>query len=210
MDRQISIGYLLRSNPNINTILADGLTEARKMLFKSNNIEDSEVIAIKKDAVFIANRQLKNTIFSNIEFVYKHSYSIYMKLSDLEIYYKSDIVNNLELFDVKGISDKKLQLHEKGMCYILADILCIIESGDLNGAISAFNTYYSDYLHRKLPIECYRTFDNNSAYLIRCSGMAYLVNTVDKSKITDIDISYNMNILRQLYGYISSMYFHRR
>ena len=67
--------------------------------------------------------------------------------------------------------------------------------------------YYNAYISRQLPIEFYRTFDSSSLYNIRKGDQ--LFSTVQPD-IRYIDISYNMNLLRNLYGYLTAIYFSQR
>lgn len=205
--RQISIGMMMRENPSIVNILAGGIIEAKKMFFEANNIMDNEVLSIKNDAVFVLGRQLQYTKFENIEFVLKNSYSIYMKIFDLEIYYKSDQVSGLDIIDIKGINDEKLKYHQNGMLVLLSEVFEQLDCGNIDDAITIFNKYYKAYVSKSLPIDFYRAFDKESKYIVTIMGKSYYVTNAD---INTIDISYNMNFLRELYGYISFIFYSTR
>lgn len=206
-DREKSIGLMIRENSDIQTILSDGIIEMKKRFFESNNILDTEVLAIKNDAVFVIGRKMTYTKFENVEFALKNFYSIYMKIFNLEIYYRSDQVTGLDMIDVKGINDKKLELHRDGMMVIISEVFEQLDCGNVEDALAIFNQYYMAYVNRQLPIQFYRTFDANSAYIISAMGTMY---TVSCANVSDVDISYNLNFLRQIYGYISHLYFNTR
>ena len=205
MSRQISIGLMEKENPDIITVLANGIIEFKKRFFEANNIQDNEVLSIKNDAVFVMGRLMNITKFENIEFALKNSYSLYMKIFNIEIYYRSDQINGCDIIDIKGINDKSLELHQNGMLILLSDVFEKIDCGNLVDAINVFNDYYNQYINRVLPIEYYRTFDSNSSYLVNMMGTLYMVPYV--KDINMLDISYNLNFLRELYGYLSYMYF---
>lgn len=202
--RQISIGMMMRENPSLINTLAEGIIEAKKMFFDANSIMDNEVLSIKNDAVFVTGRQMQHTKFGNIEFILKNFYSIYMKIFDLEIYYRSDQVTGWDMIDVKGINDDKLQLHQNGMLVLLSEVFEQLDCGNIEDAISIFNEYYKAYVSKSLPVEFYRTFDNTSKYIVTILGTSHYVSYAD---INAIDISYNMNFLRELYGYISFIFY---
>ena len=60
--RERTIGTLQRDYPKINQGLKDGFVEARKMLFESNNLNESNVVAVKKDAVFTLDKYLESVL----------------------------------------------------------------------------------------------------------------------------------------------------
>lgn len=205
--RQVSIGLMIKENPKINEVLANGIIEAKRKFFEANNIQDNEILSIKNDAVFVTGRQMQHTKFENIEFLLKNYYSLYMKIFNLEIYYRSDQVTGWDMIDVKGINDSKLELHRNGMLVLLSEVFEQLDCGNLEDALSIFTEYYNAYIQRQLPIEFYRTFDSNSSYMVTIMGQSYSVTHAD---INILDISYNMNFLRQIYGYISYLYFSTR
>lgn len=204
MDRQISVGSMQKANPQLITILADGIIEFKKRFFEANNIIDREILSIKNDAVFVMHRTMPITKFENIEFVLKNSYSLYMKINNIEMYYRSDQINGCDIIDIKGINDNTLKLHENGMLVLLSDIFEKLDCGDPRAAIQVFNEYYSKYIARALPIEYYRSFDSNSMYTI--NAFQYMYEVPYATDISVLNISYNLNFLRALYGYLSYIY----
>lgn len=204
MSRQVTVGLMSIQNPTILTILSNGLTKAKKELFESNRICDDEILSIRNDAIFIMGRKLQITQFDNVEFKLKNMYSIYMKVFETELYYRSDMVSGTDTFDVKGINDKLLYLHENGFIQILLDVFEQLECGSIQQSISVLSDYYDRYIQLQLPIEYYRAFDQYSTYIINTKPWKYRINSVTDIKC--IDISYNMNFMRQIYGYLSFMY----
>ena len=51
--REVFIGKLLGNNPEVSTILAEGIVEAKRKFFEANSIEDREVLEINNDAVYL-------------------------------------------------------------------------------------------------------------------------------------------------------------
>ena len=113
--RQVYIGKLQKENKEIATILKEGIIEAKKWLFETNNINDYEVLSIKNDAVFIINRVLNYTQFGLIEFKCKNKYTSFYKLNNLEAYYLFDSFSKNEELEIKGISDNVLLFHKNYM-----------------------------------------------------------------------------------------------
>ena len=87
MKRQIYIGNLQKDS-KIAQALKEGFIEYRHKLFMSNNIQDYEVLSIKKDAIYVISRRLQNTNFGLVNFIEKNWYSGFYKIKNLELYYK--------------------------------------------------------------------------------------------------------------------------
>lgn len=210
MDRQVEIGYLQRYTDGLTDRLSEGIAEFREKFIRTNNLADNDILAIKNDALFIIDKIPKYTDFDNIHFIQKNKYSSYIKLMNLEVYFASSVVNRNMTIDVKGISDMKLPLHENGMLSFIATVLFLVESGDLDSALSYFNEIYNDYLFRKLNIEYYREFNGRSQYLVTVNSNLYYIDQCKDSDKNSLNISYNIFILRELYGILSTIQFQRR
>ena len=70
--------------------------------------------------------------------------------------------------------------------------------------------YFSElYINRKLNIGYYRTFDSNSKFdIIGDGNYAWSVPSISNpERIIDLDIRYNYEIIRDIYGVLISLYF---
>ena len=205
--REIDVGYMLRDYKGLSDKLKEGIAYYRKKLFKNNNLEDRDILAIKNDAIFVIDKQLKNTKFDNVVFLQKNRYSIFLKLSKhLEVYFESDMVNGTISLDVKGIRDDKLELHHKYMASVIADVLYYMETKDINSGLTYLSEIYNAYVDKKLPMGYYRNFDAESKYNIRINNSVYEIDYCTDSMSNCIDISCNLEILRTLYGYLTNLY----
>jgi hypothetical protein len=211
MTRQVEIGYLLRRDEDLNHILANGIIEYKQKLFEANNITDNRVLSIKNDAVFVMSIPLSITKFDNIEFVLKNTYSSYLKLgNDIEVYFLSNIANGTMSLDIKGISDANLQLHYPCMIEVIANCMLYIEAGNINDGLMYIGSVYNDYIGKRLDPGFYRTFDYRSKFIINTHNSIFqLDNCTDIRTFDALDISCNLNILRELYGTMTNIYFQR-
>ena len=210
MDRQIEIGYLQRYTPGLADKLSEGIKEFRHKFIRTNNLADNDILAIKNDALFIIDKIPKYTEFDNIHFIQKNKYSSYIKLLNFEIYFASSVVNGTMTIDVKGIADDKIPLHENGILGFIATVLFLVESGDLDSALSYFNEIYEGYLLRKLNVDYYREFNERSQYLLTVNSNFYYIDRCREADKYSLNISYNINILRDLFGILSTIQFQRR
>ena len=105
--------------------------------------------------------------------------------------------------DIKGIGDEtKVQLHQNYMLSFIGSVLLTYERAGVIDSIHLIEDFYNDYLARRLDIGFYRELNSTSLYKIINSGY-YLE---DISDINVIDISYNANIIRELWKIIISKY----
>lgn len=209
MVRQVYIGKLSK-NKYISDALKEGIIEAKKIFFESNNIQDRDVLSIKNDAVYIINKRLKYTKFNLIEFKPKNVYTSFYKFRNMEIYYYYNNMNKNEYIHIKGISDEKIKLHENYFLQLLKDVFYSIQIDGPEVALRMLKDFYLDYIQMNLPIEYYRKFDIYSDYHFKYktslnTGFAAM-DMLDKDKYL-LDITYNASILLQLQRYIISMYF---
>lgn len=210
MERQIEVGYLQRNNVGLADALAEGITEFRHKFFDANGLTELDILAIKNDAIFVIDKIPKVTQFGNVKFVQKNMYSSYIKLAkSIEVYFQSNRVTEQIIITVKGISDEKLELHQNGIVEVIANVLFLVESGDVNSALTYLTEFYNDFIDRRLDINYYREFNSRSEYVISANGEYYSIPNCNQSQVTSVNISCNLNILRELYKILSAIYFQR-
>lgn len=202
--REITVGKMIREDPEIGKIIKRGIKRAREMLFESNNIQDSEVLSIKNDAVFIIGRRLKHTKFGYYEFVPKNTYSMYMNIDKVELYYdrKRDTV------DIKGIRDEVVeeQDHQNGMIVFLSTVFKMLIQGRKQDLRSYIIQFTEDYKSKKLPVQYYRELNSFNVYrtIIEIAEYEYNLISVgedDKDIINGI-YNYTRFVLPLVQAYI--------
>lgn len=211
--RQYVIGNLQKDN-SITQILQNGIMESRRLLFESNYIEDSDIVSIKNDAIFILNKECNVTQFDGINFTLRNVYNLFTKVGPTkktEIYYGLNMMTGEECIDVKGINDTTLELHSNYFIQLLCEIFYMMESNPSSIVLSAIYNIYNNYIGKTYPIGYYREFNSSSKYRLidnrSIKSFVRLASNVGEEYKDILDISYNANILRDIYGYISSLYF---
>jgi len=203
--REITIGNMIRDNKQIYNEIQAGIVNAKRELIVSNDIDLEDIVSIKNDAVFVMNRKLENTKFGLMDFKLNNTYNIFIKINRYEFYYYFNSFNGEEVLDVKGISDDKLVLHEK---YFKDFLLALFNTLQIDGIVAAVNmlqNFSLAYINRQLDIEYYRKFNSESDFDLLYEGNLWSSITVSDKNI--IDIRYNYEILRDLYGVLLSFYF---
>ena len=224
MDRQYTIGNMCK-NKDIQDALDSGLIEFKKLFFETNDIGYQDVLSIKNDAIFLINKVPRFTSFGNVQFLEKNHYISYMKVFDTELYYSLNRVTGEEKIDVKGISDEKLEkYHLNYMLDFLCYIFNTIQTDGIDKAINDLHYFYNNYVSRKLDIGYYREFNAMSLFRISINitnrlvsvnpqlqkdiGLEYVNDNDEYRKY--INISYNMNYLRTIWSYLTSIHYDKR
>lgn len=194
-DREKEIGLLIRNDYSYYDCIKNGISEAKRMLFESNNIQFDSVVRIANDAVYVnSSVDLQYTIFDNVVFKQKSIYQVMMKLSDLIIFFRYNIDGDYDL-DVIGINNDKLELHS-AMLSVIANVIHLLERVSPKDAIQYIDEFYIDYINFNLPKEFYRELNAISMYRYNYTKF-YLSDIQD---VHDIDINYNLYLLRELYA----------
>ena len=207
-EREIYVGNMERRDKKITEIKAKGIKEAKRMLFESNNIQDNDILSIKNDAVFLINKKASTTKFDNIEFVEKNIYTSFYRLNNnrLEIYYGYDEYTGTENIDIKGIKDCYLYKHKNYFLSFLLDVFQMAERDTIDNVINMIGKFYELYVSRQLEPDFYRIFDLECTYMISTkSGKCYYPDFIEPKYLDSIDISCNMNIIRDLWGIMSKI-----
>lgn len=207
IERSIAVGNLKYSkNPAIRDTgkkLEELFAKYRIMLGEANDLEESDIFSIKRDAVF-TKRYLSQTEFGKyINFRDKHHYDVYFLLGkdELKTSYESrhrtyEVYYDTFTDDIsfKGIRDELVEsYHMDGIVKIVKKYLKYVSRFDYEGATKYIVTTIDLYKRNELPIECYREFNDESDYKFQIGGKAFGTMEADMSMIEYIDRRYNFN-----------------
>lgn len=210
MYRQIYIGMMIKNDSTIQEILSEGIIEYKQKFFEENDINDNDIISIKNDAVFVLNKVPKILNFNNITFVHKNTYTSFMRLNELEIYYGNNMES--EIIDVKGIKDIDLELYHMDFLDIIINFIRYIQKEGAEIALQYINSIIHDYVDLKMPINVYRRFRSSNDYVLNsivdAYGLYYLEDNMRNKK--SINTLYNFNILRIMHMYASQVLYEEK
>ena len=189
--REIQVGLLCRDNKEFNKALSKSFDDIMEEFLSENNLDkDEDVVSIKKDAAFVINVDIKNSVFGNVRFVPKNIYRGFVKLGRYEFFLRED-----HTFDVKHWTKAKdVHIHDNGMLDFLKDVFMICEQtqGDKDSIGDYLHKFAEAYKKRDLEFDYYRPFNDISAYDIAFGdGNIVRLDNIDESYINNIDISYN-------------------
>lgn len=200
-NREKDIGLLIRSDISFFNTIRDGIIEAKKKLFEANNVKISEIVRIANDAVYInKSYNLQYLIFDDVEFRPKSISSVMLRLDKLIIFVWEN-ENGLNV-DVKGLGENVQLLHAEYLLYSIAYTVYLVEKVSLNDALKYITDLYNDYINLRLPKEYYRELTPQSLYHYKYSDF-YLT---DIKNLEDIDINYNLYLIRELWSILLEKY----
>lgn len=199
--RHVQIGLLERDDEVLKKNLKRGFIACRKKLFLENDLQDEDILSIKKDAIFVRGIKLQNTIFDNIKFMEKNTYNSYLYLNKLEFYMNDDTC------DCKGIKDNIVVLHKKYMLDIFHEFASLMRNSTQKKQLDFIKKVATAYRRRELANGYYRELNKRSLFRpytdidILTSKMGYNFYEGD---LKEINISYNyMNYFIPLFRFLT-------
>lgn len=208
-DRKVQMGYLQRDNETIKNALKEGFVKYRQLFFEHNQIEDHQVLSIKKDAIYLIDKIATNTSFDSVTFIPKNVYNSYYRFGHYEFLYYMDQIRDVEILDIKGVSKSAIPLHENYFIDFLKFIFYSAMTESLETVINAMSVFIDDYKNLRLDSGYYRELNSNSQFRFRTNSfLSYTALYLqDESYKHCLDISYNLQILHTIMSYYSTMYF---
>ena len=202
IDREKDIGRIIRSNKEIYNTISKGIDKSIKDFISYNNIDIKNIIRRANDALYINTPvDLKHTKIDDIIIRPKNIYSSFLNINKILFffYYNPDI--NV---DVKGISKDMIELHNGYIISVIGTTILLLERSSISDALEYLNSIIESYITRKLELGYYREFNNLSGYRYSINNQSYILYNVNS--LENVDISYNLNILRELYSVIFNLY----
>lgn len=184
--RVVEEGLMQREDESIREALKVCFSNIRKEIFEVNGLDESDVLSIKKDAIF-TTKKLLITKFDNIE-LKMTQFTSYLRIKDkkftpIEIYYNS----NSKKMDIKGISDEVLDKHREYMIDFIDEFLYALEKSNRNSAIKVVMNFVNNYVSRNLLKDYYRPLNSESKYVLDNFELV----DIDDDMVKDINITYN-------------------
>lgn len=214
MERQIFIGKLQGSNPEVTTALKSGIANAKKVFMESNGIQDSDILYIRNDAIAIIGNKFigQLDITNRVRFRESAVYSSFYRVNAVDMLYYYNPVSKVEKLDLKGLSDESVALHKEFMLDFLCELFYRAQMEGVKSAMEILQGLYKQYNARELPIGYYRELTSQSYYKLDSSmamySSLYIDNAIEYHKKM-LDISYNESVLRHFSRIYSSIYFNK-
>lgn len=196
-ERDVIVGKFLGENTEISNELMKGFIEARKEFFELNEIENSDVLSIKKDAIFLINKIPKyQQINDDYLFRNKNEYTSYINLKGKEFYYS--VMN--DKLDIKGFSKDIINNQKDYLFKFVKECLKIDSDNQSDNLFIKLLEFKNDFLERNLDNDYYRDIIENQ-YLFSYSKCYTLsLNDIDEDLKHGeyLNISNNLNFILEL------------
>lgn len=198
-DRVKTIGKLMRKDSEFKEGLKSAFVDIRRRFFGANKIQDGDILAIRKDAIFCL-REVEQDTFGYCKFSSKNRYSSFLRLDRLELYYnsKGKFYGDKAIVDVKGINDDILMKHDEFMLEFFRTLFKHIETSPKATQIHYVRRFVDKYKRRELEVGYYREFNQDSIIRLNNRTETYddEVFIPFEDKQPELNIDYNFfNIL---------------
>lgn len=188
--RNVEIGIWLKDQPEVSKGLMEGFREARRLFFEANNIQDSEVLTIKKDAIFLIDKFIDvEQVNEDYLFRKKNQYTSYINLSGKEFYY-----NLMEdIFDIKGFPEETLKRQENYLFKFVKECLKLDADGKSEELFVKLLEFKNDYVTKNLPVEYYYDILFNG-YLFKYEDHNVMLDQINKDLLNNEYFNFNSNL----------------
>ena len=193
--RVVKIGNKMRENPEFKEKLKASFVDIRRRFFELNEIEDGDILAIRKDAIFCL-REVPVTEIGACNFVKKNVYTSFLRLGNLEIFYAPRFTEegNQGIIHVKGIDDDVLKKHENHMLGFFRTLFKHLETSSREIQISYLRRFIDKYKLCRLDLGYYREFNSASVFRVHDSSTTYDNEAFLPENVFDmLDIDYNFS-----------------
>ena len=211
--RQYQVGCMIRDDHNLQGVLNEGLENARHALFDILNLENSNILHIAKDAVFIIvpmNMRVPDAIPIDhfVAFTKRNTFTNYLRLNKLVHFYHSySIPSGSYTYKIRGMNENAQKLHHNFFTQVLIEILTSRQLNGFKTAYEATKHWYEKLSDNDVALVDYaRRFDSQSLFdLIGFSDFApFQADYLSDSAKWYVDFSYNLSLLNDIGNYLLS------
>jgi hypothetical protein len=192
-DRNIRMGLIQRKDKEYTKKLLDAFKQMRKEFFEANDLNESNLLSIKKDAFFVIDKKCHTTDFGEVKFDSKNKYTSYMYLNKLEFYFNTATKH----VDIKGLGQGKTldeirEAHKDFMLDFMLRYVRMKEIGVSGNPMDIFlRKFVEDYRNKQLPVGYYRELSKFNAYLVYDEVLGEYQYIKDVGTLDDVVIARN-------------------
>jgi len=191
LDRNVAIGKMLQHNPQMNEQLDRGFIMLRQQFFKQNNLDITDILSIKKDAIFLINREnINGDISEHIHFRQKHTYTAYIQIQHKE-HFLTPFTHDLE---VKGYSDLVKQYHSSRLLSDLRQCLIYDSLGQKDQIFKLLVELKYKLTTYNLDLDYYRSI-NNGHFEFKLGNDRIYVDDIKEDLLHYVNLDYNLDFI---------------
>lgn len=182
--REIIVGKMQGKIKGFARALEDSFNKIVEEFIAANGLDyDTDVVSIKRDAVFVKDKPVRYPTFGPVTFVPKNTYQHVLMIPGYEFYV------NTQKTDVKGVSDESLDKHRDGMLDFIRNV--VYSWHDTTTLYRYMKQYCDAYKKKELDFDAYRRFDSESCFDVVMGGDVMRMSEIDENDMEFLDISFN-------------------
>jgi len=179
IDRNVAIGKLMQSDSKYKKFIEGNIKETIKEFLDVNEISMTNIISIKRDAVFTTKKCDTLKLNKNISFKLVDIYSSYYRFEQLskiqvEFYYSTSEKD----FVIKGLG-KNYKENNNLFLEELIKLIKILEKLDKNNRCRILIDFRKKYCEKLFPKEMYRELNTENKFRICYKDHQFLCNSFD-------------------------------
>lgn len=202
MARQYFIGCLIRNDRSIQDKLDEGLTIARRQFCETLKLEDTNILHVVKDAIFVVKPIHSGSLPDSVQvselvsFTCRGTYTNYLKLfPGMQVYH--DKGNPLR---IRGMSEECQARHKDYFMKFISDVLDLRQMVGFNAAYQFACAFYRQMSERKCDVNYMRRFDSNSMFDFKeiSSFCKFQADYLSEGADMMVDPSFNLGIIETI------------
>lgn len=191
--------------PNIQALVYNIIKDSNSKFLAVNNIQLPDVLEIDASNIIVKNRLAKVTRIGYLEYILEDQFSNFININSIRIYSMVDILGTK--IKIKGIDQYQVHKHFDFMINAITQALNTLNTSGPLPALQFVRQLYNDYISYKLPVEYYRAFNLSSSFVIIYGNSRYEIFDATEDDKLSLDISYNKNIIQQLFSLLVQLSF---
>lgn len=191
--------------PNIQALVYNIIKDTNSKFLAVNNIQLPDVLEIDASNIIVKNRLAKVTRIGYLEYILEDQFSNFININSIRIYSMVDMLGTK--IKIKGIDQYQVHKHFDFMINAITQALNTLNTSGPLPALQFVRQLYNDYISYKLPVEYYRAFNLSSSFVIVYGNSRYEIFDATEDDKLSLDISYNKNIIQQLFSLLVQLSF---
>jgi hypothetical protein len=198
-ERLVELGKLVGGDPAASAAIMADLVEARTAFGAANGLDDGDILAVRRDAIFVAGKRCTELAVSGHVFKEKARYSSYYRVGKVELLWSAWD----RRLDVKGLGKETRAFQAEHMLSKAASLISVSEKCSARQTMESARHLRHEYLGLRLPAGCYREMNSHNLFRTRLTlvGMPITMLEAGPDDVPSLDVGYNYaEFLAPLFG----------
>jgi len=188
-ERVIRLGLMMRDDKKLLMTQENGIQLAVREFCQANDIQSSDIVSIKRDAVY-ATRAATKLSFGHVVWQRAGRFSSWYKLGGIEFYHDS----HGSKLEVKGLGSDVTELHRPHFLEELKSVIIASETLPRDRLAEVCIRARRRYVRFQLDPECYREMNSGSTFRLKNSVGSFDIFSETFPGFDDLDVSYNYSV----------------